>query len=97
MIDLTQEQLSIVLEILNKFVPDYEVRVFGSRYKGNAKKYSDLDLVIINNEKLKWNVIADIREAFEESELPFRVDIIEWENVSEEFRKVIESGFEVIK
>lgn len=97
MIDITKEQFEIVLDILEKFVPNCEVRVFGSRYKGNAQKYSDLDLAIVENEKLSWKLIADIREAFEESELPFRVDVIDWNSISLEFKKIIEEGYEVIK
>lgn len=97
MIDITKEQLKIVLDILNKFVPNSEVRVFGSRIKGNAKKYSDLDLAIVQNDKLSWKVIADIKEAFQESNLTFRVDVLDWNSISDEFKKVIESGYEVIK
>jgi hypothetical protein len=38
-----------------------------------------------------------LREAFEDSDLPFRVDVLDWRAIPESFRKVIESGFEVIQ
>lgn len=47
MIKVTDEQLKIVLDILQQYVPDAEVRVFGSRYNLTARKYSDLDLAIV--------------------------------------------------
>lgn len=97
MIDISEKNLKIVLDILKQFVPNSEVRVFGSRYKMTAKKYSDLDLVILEKEKIDWRIIEDIKEAFQESDLTFRVDVIDWNNIEEYFRKIIlESGYEVI-
>lgn len=98
MIDVREDHLKIVLDILNKFVPSCEVRIFGSRYKWTAKDYSDLDLAIVCKEKIDWKLLADIKEAFQESELPYRVDVLDWNSISEEFKKVIEtSGYEVLK
>ncbi len=97
MINVTEKQMQIVFSILKRFVPDCEVRVFGSRYKGNVKEYSDLDLAIVGKEKLDWKIIADMKDAFEESDLPYRVDLLDWNAISSEFRKVIEErGFEVM-
>ncbi|MDO8686348.1 MAG: hypothetical protein Q7J78_06740 [Clostridiales bacterium] len=41
-------------------------------------------------------LMANIKEAFEESDLPFRVDVLERNAISPEFQKVIEQGYEVI-
>lgn len=96
MIDATEEQLKIIVDILKRFVPHCEVRAFGSRYKGTSKDYSDLDLAIVGEDKLDENVIANLKYAFEESDLPYRVDVLDWHAVSSEFRKVIEKGYEVV-
>ena len=47
MLAITEAERQIVLDILHKNVPEYEVWAFGSRVKGTAKRYSDLDLAII--------------------------------------------------
>ena len=97
MIDVSPNHLDIVLTILAKYVPECEVRVYGSRYTGTAKQYSDLDIALVGREKLDWRVMAAIKEEFQESELPFRVDILDWNSVSAEFRKAIEeSGYQVM-
>ena len=97
MIEVTAEQLEIVLALLSKYIPDSEVRVFGSRFNGTAKPYSDLDLAVVGQNTLDWRILAELKEAFQESELPFRVDLLDWNAISDEFRKVIEkSGYEVI-
>lgn len=97
MIDVLPEHLKIIIDILKSFVPSFEVRAFGSRCKGKAKKYSDLDLVIVGNEKIDSNTILEIKEAFEESNLPYRVDVLDWNAISENFRKIINEKYEVIQ
>ena len=51
--------------------------VFGSRATGRARPYSDLDLLISSPAPLDWRARADLQDAFEASNLPFRVDVVE--------------------
>ncbi len=97
MIDVAPYQLEIIEKILQKFVSKCEVRAFGSRAAWTAKDYSDLDLAIVGTEKLPDGVIFSIREVFQESDLPFRVDVLDWNAISKEFREVIEKKYEVIQ
>ena len=62
------------------------VWVFGSRATGRARRYSDLDLAIDAGRRLTIDETATLREAFEESDLPYRVDIVDWNTVNEGFR-----------
>ena len=97
MIDVLPEHLKIIIDILKRFVYSFEVRAFGSRCKGTSKKYSDLDLAIVGNEKIDSNTILEIKEVFEESNLPYRVDVLGWNAISENFRKIINEKYEVIQ
>lgn len=76
-IDITPEERAIVLRILNEIVPDREVRAFGSRVTGKAKPFSDLDLAIMGDEPLPLETRARLEETFSESELPWKVDILD--------------------
>jgi type I restriction enzyme S subunit len=97
MIDITPYQFDIVINILKKHVPHCEVRVFGSRYKWTSKNYSDLDLVVVGSTKLDKKTLYDLKEDFSESDLPIRVDVLDWHAISEEFKQVINQGYEVIQ
>ncbi|MCX2562026.1 nucleotidyltransferase domain-containing protein [Acetobacter farinalis] len=88
-IDITPEERAIVLRILNEIVPDREVRAFGSRVTGKAKPFSDLDLAIMGDEPLSLGTRARLEEAFSESELPWKVDVLDWAQVDADFRKKI--------
>ncbi len=89
-IDLHPTHWEIVKHILKKHVPNNEVWAFGSRVTGRAKPYSDLDLCIITDKPLSLSTISALNEAFSASDLPWKVDVIDWSLTSDLFRKVIE-------
>ena len=73
------------------------VRAFGSRVRWTARGSSDLDLVLMTEDSIDAGSMADLREAFTESDLPFKVDIVDWATTSGEFRRVIEEECEVLQ
>ena len=89
-LDLNPRDWEIVHNILARHVPEYEVWAFGSRAKGTAKEYSDLDLVIITKQPLSLALSAAIADDFAESDLPIKVDVVDWATTSETFRQAIE-------
>jgi predicted nucleotidyltransferase len=97
MLDLSPGDLAIVRDILRKHVPDREVWAFGSRAKGTARRYSDLDLAIITDAPLSFKVCGDMAEDFSESDLPFRVDILDWATTRENFRRIVEMDKVVVQ
>ena len=66
------------------------VWVFGSRAKWTTKDTSDLDLAIDAGRALTLRELGALGEAFEESDLPYRVDIVDMHTVSDGFREIIE-------
>lgn len=97
MIDITEKEREIVSQILQQIVPEYEVWAFGSRVKGNAKPFSDLDLAIISDKPLSLQTHAELVEAFSESDLNWKVDIVDWATTSEKFREIICQLYEVLQ
>ena len=87
-LDISPEQKKIISDLLEKFLPDCEVWVYGSRVKGTSNSKSDLDMVVFADKEQRLQ-IADIKEAFEESNLPFSVDLFTWQEIPEQFQKNI--------
>lgn len=95
---VTPDERSIIERILRFYLPGQEVWAFGSRVTGKrVKKFSDLDLVIHTEKPFSIREWARVKDAFELSALPFRVDVLDWSTVSPEFRQVIEREYEVIQ
>ena len=91
-LDVQPRHLALVRAILGRHVPDRTVVAFGSRVPGAgvaAKPWSDLDVAILGDQRLPRVVAARLVSDFEESALPFRVDVVEWAAASAAFRQRI--------
>jgi len=98
MIAISPFEMEIVLDIIKNHAEDCHVLAFGSRYKWILKDYSDLDLAFVppNGEKLGFKRMGQLQEAFGESDLPYGVDVVDYNGVSKEFREIINGGNEII-
>jgi predicted nucleotidyltransferase len=92
MIELSPVQLSLARQLIGQHIPHQTVVVFGSRVSSTVKPYSDLDLCIMNNTPLPPLHLISLKEAFSNSDLPFRTDILEWAKLSDEFKTIIQKN-----
>ena len=94
-IDINAEDLRTVLALLNQHLPGTAAWVYGSRAQWTSMPQSDLDLVVFATPEQAARVGA-LREAFEESNLAFRVDLFVWDDVPETFKDQIETEHVVL-
>ena len=78
-------------------MPQHEVWAFGSRAKWTAKPYSDLDLAVITDQPLPLKTSANLSDDFSESDLPWKVDVVDWATTRAPFRKIIERDKVVVQ
>lgn len=97
MIKLSEKELRLVKNILKNCASNYEVLVFGSRVNGNTHEHSDLDIALRGSDKIDLLLLADIKDEFQNSDLRFRVDIIDFNRISTEFQKVILSSYAILQ
>lgn len=72
MIQIEPQDYQILQKILSKY--SYRFYAYGSRTKGTARKFSDLDLCY--QQEVPREVIYQIKEELEESNLPFFVELV---------------------
>lgn len=90
---LTDAELADVRAILARHLgPEVRVGVFGSRAGGTPKPWSDLDLVLEGPAPLSLATLAALAEAFDESGLPWKVDLVDRRTVSAAFGSIIDAG-----
>lgn len=92
LLPILPKQQELLRQLLQKFLPNVGVWAFGSRIKGQARATSDLDLVVFTQPAQRSSVFA-LQEALEESNLPFRVDILIWSEIPENFRTNIKNQY----
>jgi predicted nucleotidyltransferase len=88
-IQLAESEHHFIKQTLIKMLPNAKFYVFGSRAKGTARQYSDLDILVITEEAIPLSTLSALGEAFSESNLPFKVDIVDWHRITPEFRENI--------
>ena len=98
-IHVSKEQMLLIQMILAKYLDqNYIVWAFGSRVSGKNRKYSDLDLAIESKSHiLSAQLLVDLKNAFTDSELPWEVDVVDYLQLSAEFRNVVDSNRTEIK
>jgi len=97
-LNLNADYLTQVKTILKKYAPELEVWVYGSRINNHCHEASDLDLVIRNPENLQktTNNLAQLKQAFIDSNLPILVDLMDWASLPDSYREEIEKHHLVI-
>ena len=88
--DIRPDHLAIVQDILRAHLPaGFKVWVFGSRANWTTKDSSDLDLAVEGAAKLDHKSMSRLEVAFEESDLPYTVDVVDLKAVSSGFRQIV--------
>ena len=91
-LQLEERHHKIIQQILIKY--PYHFYAYGSRVKGTAWKYSDLD--VCYQEEVPLSIISQIREQFAESNLPFEVELVNWEHMRPKFQELIKKDLTLL-
>lgn len=68
-----------------------KIFAFGSRIQGGSRKYSDLDLALDAGKPIDLSIIAKIKNALSETDIPIVIDIVDYHSVSEDFKAIIDA------
>ena len=77
---LQPDEIMIVQSVLRAAAPAHEAFAFGSRVRRDSdqnplKPHADLDIAL-RGEPLRPNAMFILRDAFRQSDLPFRMDVV---------------------
>jgi predicted nucleotidyltransferase len=67
------------------------LKLFGSRARGDARQASDIDLAMMAKPDVSLDELAEIREALEASNIPYRIDLLDYTKVSDSLRRAIDA------
>lgn len=98
-LDMHRRHLALLRELLQLHLPQAEAWAYGSRVNGTGHEASDLDLVIRQpaDPKQETPQLPAIREALVESNLPIRVDVVDWARIPDTFHREIERAYVVVQ
>ena len=91
-IDIRPDHLSTVWDVLRENLPPgVRVWAFGSRTDWTTKDSSDLDLALEGDGKIGPQVMRRLQNAFEESNLPYNVDVVDIQALTGNFKQIVQS------
>ena len=93
MIAITSGDLELLKQILAKY--PYKFYAYGSRVKDTYKKFSDLDLCII--EDIDLFRLENIKEELSNSDLTIKIDLQRWQDINNDFRSLIKNDLVLLK
>jgi uncharacterized protein len=98
-LDLHPRHLKMLCALLQQHLPDAEVWAYGSRVNGDGHDASDLDLVVRQPGSLKQQAseIDELQDALSESNLPIRVEVVDWARIPASFHREIEHAYVVVQ
>ena len=92
LVDIRPDHLRIVQDGLRDHLPaGVKVWVFGSRAQWSAREGSDLDLALEGEAEIDRKVMDALVDAFEDSDLPYTVDVVDINRISKQFRQIVDS------
>jgi predicted nucleotidyltransferase len=85
--------ISSIIKIIAKIVSeeingDYRLFLFGSRAKENCNEKSDIDVGILSDHLINANQMLSIKEKIEEIPTLLKIDFVDFNTVSDDFRSV---------
>lgn len=89
------EVKKFVIRQIKSLVPEAQIKAFGSRINGTARKYSDLDICLHASKPIDFKVLAALEERFTESDIPYLVETVDYHLVSAEFQAIIDTSCEI--
>jgi len=82
--------INFIKEAIEKKINGVKIFIFGSRAKSVYNEYSDIDLALDYNSKpLELHLILELKTDLADSTLPYKIDLIDLNNINPEFKKLI--------
>jgi len=86
---ITPVEEKIIKDILKNYFKEYNFYYYGSRVKGNFEKTSDLDILIWGKVPISSIELDKIKTLFDNSDLSYIVNFSDFNNMDENFYKLI--------
>ncbi|MGK5082235.1 nucleotidyltransferase domain-containing protein [Bdellovibrionota bacterium FG-1] len=89
---IASDQKKLIIDLVLKYFPHARLIAFGSRISGDAGTYSDLDLALDQGgAPLALTELSQVEEDLSNGDIPFKVDLVDFNRCSAEFQQIIRS------
>ncbi len=94
---VSDNEYKIIKNILYPFKEKYDFFLYGSRTKDNFRKLSDLDILVKSDKEINLDDIETIKNLFDNSNIPYIINLTNFNNISKDFYELIEKDLKKIE
>ena len=78
-----------IINLIIALQPQAKIYLFGSQATGKRVHGSDIDIALDTGKPLKRSDVGEIRDILNTTNIPYKIDVVDFRSVPEEMRKMI--------
>ncbi len=79
-----------IINIINALLPQVKIYLFGSRARGTASKWSDIDIAIDAGMPLALTAIDEIMSIFQATNIPYKIEVVDMHRINNDMKASIQ-------
>ncbi len=87
--EVKEESKNKIIAIISALVPEAKIYLYGSRARGTNAEWSDIDLALDTGKKLPRLTVGELRDIMVATNIPYKVDIVDFHNITDAMQKAI--------
>jgi predicted nucleotidyltransferase len=89
MYELDEKTKQKIIAVISALIPEARIYLFGSRARGSNAQYADIDIALDAGKPLPLRDIDEVKSMFGESNIPYKIDVVDIHQVNDRMRQQI--------
>jgi len=86
---LDEQYQKKIVGLIAALLPDVKIYLFGSRAREKNHERSDIDIALVADQKLDIAVIGEVREVVNATNIPYKIDVVDFHRVYPAMQEMI--------
>lgn len=78
-----------IIGVISVLIPDAKIYLFGSRARGTNTEWSDIDIALDAGQSLPVRDVDEVKSMFKESNIMYRIDVVDFNQLNDLMRAEI--------
>ena len=79
-----------IISLVSALVPNAKIYLFGSRARKTHGPRSDIDIALDAGHELERVMVGEVRDILNASNIPYKIDVVDFYGVSDDMRQFID-------
>ena len=89
--EINSETKQKIISIIKALMPTAKIYLFGSRARGTARKWSDIDIALDVGHAVPLTAIDELISMFQATNIPYKIEIVDFHQVNPDMQNAIKN------